>query len=200
MHVQTRGVAPLAGRPRVSHTRATVPRAPLTGSRPRAFSQGEPSTSARESRWRVALAASFVTTTSALAQLWMPLAATARTAAETPASAGASTAETRAVPPVSAPRFHHLERLSSPLDASPASGPGERKAPETPDIDTRDVDKKGDAPRIAAATAPAEPTSSTDDGSDASADDSSLEDSLPPLPAPDRVSSASTLSAVEVGL
>ena len=157
MHVQTRGVAPLAGRPRVSHTRATVPRAPLTGSRPRAFSQGEPSTSARESRWRVALAASFVTTTSALAQLWMPLAATARTAAETPASAGASTAETRAVPPVSAPRFHHLERLSSPLDASPASGPGERKAPETPDIDTRDVDKKGDAPRIAAATAPAPP-------------------------------------------
>ena len=51
-----------------------------------------------------------------------------------------------------------------------------------------------------AATAPAEPTSSTDDGSDESDDDSSLEDSLPPLPEPDRVSSASTISAVEVGL
>ena len=35
---------------------------------------------------------------------------------------------------------------------------------------------------------------------DESDDDSSLEDSLPPLPEPDRVSSASTISAVEVGL
>ena len=74
----------------------------------------EPSTSAREStatwppRWRAALAASFVTTASALMQLWTPLAATARTAAETPAGAGASTAETRTVLPLPASRLHHL--------------------------------------------------------------------------------------------
>ena len=137
MHVQTRGVAPLAGRPRVSHTLVTaVPRASLTGFRSCAFSEAEPSTRARGStatctpQWRVALAASFVTTASALAQLWTPLAATARTAAEAPTCAGASRAETHTVTSLSAARFYHLERLSSPPGVSGGATPGgERKAP-----------------------------------------------------------------------
>ena len=85
--------------------------------------------------------------------------------------------------------------------APPVPGPTRRRA-----IPRRYADVPADVPASrwaeppAAATAPAEPPSSTDDGSGESDDDSSLEDSLPPLPEPDRVSSASTISAVEVGL
>ena len=93
--------APRGSSPPLPHARASVPRASPTGFRPRVFPDAEPSTSAREStatctpRWRAALSASFVTTASALMQLWTPLAATARTAAEISAGARASTAETR---------------------------------------------------------------------------------------------------------
>ena len=142
LHAQTRGVAPLAGRPRVPRARASVPRASLTGFRPRVLPDAEPSTSAIEStetpRWRVALAASFVTTASALAHLWTPLSASARTAAETPAGAGASTAETRTVLPLPAARFHHLERLSSPLGVSGVAVSGARKAPPASEKDAAD--------------------------------------------------------------
>ena len=96
--------------------------------------------------------------------------------------------------------------FASPVALSPAPppsvpGPTRRRA-----IPRRYADVPADVPASrwaeppAAATAPAEPPSSTDDGSGESDDDSSLEDSLPPLPEPDRVSSASTISAVEVGL
>ena len=64
-------------------------------------------------------------------QLWTPLAATARTAAETPAGAGASTAETRTVLPLPASRLHHLERLSG---GAPAAS--EKDEPE-PDATAR---------------------------------------------------------------
>ena len=64
-------------------------------------------------------------------QLWTPLAATARTAAEMPAGAGASTAETRTVLPLPAARLHHLERLSG---GAPAAS--EKDEPE-PDATAR---------------------------------------------------------------
>lgn len=148
LHAQTRGVAPLAGRPRVPRARASVPRASLTGFRPRVLPDAEPSTSAIEStetpRWRVALAASFVTTASALAHLWTPLSASARTAAETPAGAGASTAETRTVLPLPAARFHHLEHLPSPLGVSGVAVSGARKAPPASEKDAAVAERDGE--------------------------------------------------------
>jgi hypothetical protein len=108
----------------------------------------EPSTSAIEStetpRWRVALAASFVTTASALAHLLTPLSASARTAVETPAGAGASTAETRTVLPLPAARFHHLERLSSPLGVSGVAVSGARKAPPASEKDAAVAERDGE--------------------------------------------------------
>ena len=77
-------------------------------------------------------------------QLWTPLAATARTAAETPAGAGASTAETRTVLPLPAARLHHLERLSG---GAPAAS--EKDEPE-PDATAR-------RNRVAASSASAPP-------------------------------------------
>ena len=77
-------------------------------------------------------------------QLWTPLAATARTAAETPAGAGASTAETRTVIPLPAARLHHLERLSG---GAPAAS--EKDEPE-PDATAR-------RNRVAASSASAPP-------------------------------------------
>ena len=88
----------------------------------------------------------------------------------------------------------------------------EHDAQGEPDGDAHDVAERGlglrddrDAPASRwvepPATAPAGLSSSASSSGD-SDDDSSLEDSigLPPLPDPGRVSSASTISALEVGL
>ena len=106
------------------------------------------------------------------------------------------------LPPAPSPAAAFASPVApSPAPPPPVPGPTRRRA-----IPRRYADVPADVPASrwaeppAAATAPAEPPSSTDDGSGESDDDSSLEDSLPPLPEPDRVSSASTISAVEVGL
>ena len=114
--------------------------------------------------------------------------------APSPAAAFASPAALSPAPPPAVPgptRRRAIPRRYADVPDAPASRwaepPAAATAPAGPSSST-------------AAPAPAEPSSSTDDGSDESDDDSSLEDSLPPLPEPDRVSSASTISAVEVGL
>ena len=106
------------------------------------------------------------------------------------------------LPPAPSPAAAFASPVAlSPAPPPPVPGPTRRRA-----IPRRYADVPADVPASrwaeprAAATAPAEPPSSTDDGSGESDDDSSLEDSLPPLHEPDRVSSASTISAVEVGL
>ena len=80
-------------------------------------------------------------------QLWTPLAATARTAAEMPAGAGASTAETRTVIPLPAARLHHLERLSG---GAPAASEKDEPEPDEPNATAR-------RNRVAASSASAPP-------------------------------------------
>ena len=115
--------------------------------------------------------------------------------APSPAAAFASPVALSPAPPPSVPGPTRRRAIPRRYADVPADVPASRWA-EPPAAATAPAGPSSST----AAPAPAEPSSSTDDGSDESDDDSSLEDSLPPLPEPDRVSSASTISAVEVGL